>query len=92
MYGGKEMSVEKWVFVAPEKAERTYKEHTLVVSAMSIPRRYIDEENGDYEDDIWKWFVYKDGVLLVKGYENTFDESTKVAEFKTREILNAKNK
>jgi hypothetical protein len=86
---GEKMDFEKWQKITPERAERNYNGFRLVLTAVSVPRRRIDEENGDYEDDVWKWFLYRNNSLIKQGYENTFDESKKVVEFMAREIINA---
>ncbi len=87
------MSTEqKWKFVTKEKAERSYRGYLLVLRNVPVPRRRIDIDSGDFEDDIWKWFVYFNDNIIRQGYANTYEEATKIAEFNAREHQNEQTK
>lgn len=83
---------QKWKFVTKEKAERMYRGYHLVLQSVPVPRRRIDVDSGDFEDDIWKWFVYLDNNLVRKGFANAYEEATKIAEFNAREHNNDQTK
>lgn len=79
---------QKWKFVTKERAERLYRGYLLVLHAVPVPRRRIDVDSGDFEDDIWKWFVYLNDDIIRQGYANAYEEATRIAEFNAREHAN----
>lgn len=76
---------QKWEFLTKTKAERRYRGYVLTLHMMPVPRRKIDVDSGDFDDDIWKWFVHSGNIVVRQGYANTFDEASKIAEFNARE-------
>lgn len=74
---------EKWISVAKDKFEREYKGYQLIVQYKNASTKKID-----YEDnfDLWKWIILKNNLVHESGYEDSFEEATKTAEFVTREL------
>lgn len=74
---------EKWNLISKDKFEREYKGYNLVVQFKNANTKKID-----YEDDfnLWKWIVLKNNLIVESGYEDSYEEATKTAEFVTREL------
>lgn len=74
---------DKWKLLLKDKFEREYKGFQLLVQYKSANTKKFDSEE---EFDLWKWFVMKNNLVVEFGYEDSFEEATKTAEFTTREL------
>ncbi len=74
---------DKWALIAKDKFEREYRGYQLIVQYKNASTK-----KADYEDDfnLWKWIILKNNLVHESGYEDSYEEATKTAEFVTREL------
>jgi hypothetical protein len=75
--------MEKWISLSKDKFERNYKGYQLIVQQKNANTKKID-----YEDDfnLWKWLILENNLVVESGYEDSYEEATKTAEFVAREL------